>query len=304
MANDLSSSPFIMILAVVITMFVLYLGIADTSQAREFEKQVSEESLAAGLYYSTQALPCLSKDANALDETKRFVLDRGMLDFEVADAGRISCAQYREIKYWLGVYDLDRKDADGKEGHWTFKNHQSLEEDKFTPQYGQIVAVSDKGKIHRAFVGVYVELPDASGKLPLWMFCNTTAPSEPADFNSILNENPPGDKYGINDAYKYPTNNCGSGNCIKGPGQALPACQPAGYTYSKDDGEPCKLKYECKSFSCKSGACESVRKTKLIAGQPCNSNAECITNICAYDKRCREDIAGGINITKFKFEMI
>lgn len=287
----------LLILLVVFFLVALYFSKANTVTVQAFEKKVSEESLAAGLYYSTQALPCLSKNPDALDETKRFVLDRARLDAEAENYGVLSCARYGEIEYWVGVYDLDRK-----EGQWTFRNFLPLEDDKTRPSYGQIVLIDDGGKTHRAFIGAYIGMPVAKGKLPLWVFCNSTAASEPIDFTSILNVGSSTDKYEAGDVYSYSTNNCETGNCVKGPGQARPTCQPKWYDYSKDAGDSCELKYECKSISCTGGKCDSVgAPRKLAEGQPCRQDSECASNKCAYDKRCRATVDNGIDISPFKY---
>lgn len=284
---------------IIILLFVVAIMIweGNSMSIAEFENRVSEDSLSAGMYYYTQALSCLSKNPDAIDETERFILDRSLLDSEVLDHGRISCAEYGEIKYWLGVYDLDRK-----EGQWTFKNYEGLESALFVPKYGQIVLINDGGKMHRAFIGARIESPAAKSKLPLELFCNTTAKNETADFNRVFDTGFAEDKgYGIEDAYYYNTNNCESETCIKGPAQAIPTCQPAWCTYAKAAGESCDVKCECKSFSCTAGKCDDKSRMTLISGQPCSKDSECESGICAYGKRCGADRAAGIDITRFAF---
>ena len=300
MFNETVKSAIMIILCVILLVAAAIIGRGNTAALMIFENDISENSIAAGLYYGTQALPCLSKNPATIDETKRFVLDTQILDAEQSSGnGQLSCADYGAVKYWIGIYDLDRK-----EGQWTFKNFQPLEEDTFMPRYGQVVVLKDYGEMHRAFIGVYVDLKESSGKYPTEVFCNSTAESEPDDFTSVVNLKPLDDKgYGVNDTYHYPTNDCESENCIKGPGQLIPTCQPTFHTYSKDTGAACYISAECKSVSCSGGTCANIDPpAKLINGQPCSKDADCISGICAHDKRCRNDILNGIDISVFKFE--
>ena len=301
MFNETVKAAIMIIICVLLLVAAAIIGRGNTAALMLFENEISEESLAAGLYYSTQALPCMSKNPKTLDETKRFVLDIQILDAERSSGnGQLSCADYGAVKYWIGIYDLDRE-----AGQWTFKNFQPIEEDLFMPRYGQVVVLEGYyTERHRAFIGVYVEVEESSGGLPLEMFCNSTAESEPDDFTSLVNLEPLDDNgYGVNDAYHYPTNDCESENCIKGPGQLIPTCQPTFHTYSKDAGDSCLVDYECKSVSCIGGKCADIDPPeKLINGQPCSYDENCTAPaICAYDKRCRAERLNGIDISVFNF---
>ncbi len=300
MFNETIKSAIMIIICVLLLVAAAIIGRGNTAALMIFENDISEESIATGLYYSTQALPCMSKNPLTLDETKRFVLDAELLDKEISsNYGQLSCAGYGAVRYWIGIYDLEEST-----NQWTFKNFQPQEDDFFMPRYGQLVALNDySGNKHRAFIGVFVDLKDSLGKYPLDVFCNSTAASEPDDFASVVNLKPLDDKgYGVNDTYKYPTNDCESENCIKGPGQLIPTCQPAFHTYSKDAGADCYINQECKSFLCSGGKCAGTPPEKLINGQPCSDDENCTAPaICAYDKRCRADILNGIDISAFKF---
>lgn len=301
MPNETHTSPFIILVLLILSVLAFILAQGNTLAIASFEKKISEESLSAGLYYSTQALPCLSRNLNALDETRRFVLDEALLDAEIEDYGRISCASYGGVKYRLSIYDLDRK-----EKQWTFKNYQPLGEDKFLPRYGQIILVDSGGALHRAFLSVEVDPPAEKAKgIQLWMFCNSTAKSEPADFSLIFDTLPDDNKgRGVEDAYYYKTSNCETENCVKGPGQAIPTCQPPSCKYAKAGGDPCINDCDCKSASCSqsTGQCVDRNQRPLIAGQPCKKNIDCNSGlVCAYDKRCRIKIDAGIDISPFKF---
>lgn len=303
MVQDTHTSPFVWIIFMIFSIFLFILARGNTLAIMEFEKRVSEETLVAGLYYTTQALPCLSRNANALDETKRFVLDRAVLDSEIGGLGRLSCASYDFVKYWIGVYDLDRPG-----GQWTFKNFQPPEEGKFRPRYGQIVLIDDGGVMHRAFIAIEIDAEPSKGQ-PDWMFCNTTlsAAKEPSDFAYTFNDWPSENNgRGIEDIYYYKTNGCESGNCIKGAGQALPTCQPQVCKYSKEAGDSCDIGCECKSSSCTAGICDDKKQRALVAGQPCKivngNNGECDKGlVCAKDMRCKKDAFGGIDLSKLKY---
>ena len=278
MFNETVKSAIMIIISVLLLVAAAIIGRGNTAAMLAFENEISEESTATGIYYSTQALPCLSRNPETLDETKRFVLDMELLDEEISlDYGCLSCANYGAVKYWIGIYDLD-----DNSNQWTFKNFQPQEADFFMPDYGQIVALNDySGNKHRAFIGVFVDLRDSLGKYPLDVFCTSTAENEPDDFVSISNNDPVDDNgYGIADAYQYPTNDCGSENCIKGPGQVSPTCQPGFYTYSKDAEANCNVNQECKSVLCIAGKCaDRDPPAKLINGQPCSDNENCISGI-------------------------
>ncbi len=299
MFNETVKAAIMIIICVLLLVAAAIIGRGNTAALMLFENEISEESLAAGLYYSTQALPCMSRNPETIDETKRFVLDTEILNAERSSGyGQLSCADYGAVKYEIGIYDLEVNT-----NQWTFKNFQPLEENLFMPRYGQVVVLEEYSEKHRAFIGVYIDFRESSGGLPLEMFCNSTAESEPSDFTSVVNLEPLDDNgYGVNDTYSYPTNGCKSENCIKGPGQLIPTCQPVFHTYSKDAGANCLVDYECKSVSCNGVTCvDKEPPAKLIKGQPCSNDVECISGTCAHDKRCRAERLNGIDISVFNF---
>ncbi len=62
MFNETVKAAIMIIICVLLLVAAAIIGRGNTAALMLFENEISEESLAAGLYYSTQALPCMSKN--------------------------------------------------------------------------------------------------------------------------------------------------------------------------------------------------------------------------------------------------
>jgi len=288
-----------MIVISLIAVLILFMAGVSKSQS-SIEDSFSDYNIMRSMMYEIVSAQCLNDIVIARSELKKFIFDRSRLDKEQKNGPDISCLDLGKTKYRVYVKDLS-----GTGNVWIFSNYQPLvyeRETYRTPDVEQLVQINDyttppisedalidfdkykKGLVSASFI------IGSSGKLQNEMFCegNTTG-------RVFIIANNTFDYFGsIKSSYYYPANNCMSGNCIKGPGQAYATCQPKANTYDNVSGE-CTSDYECKSSKCIGGACADPSTSapkKLIAGQPCMSNEHmtlqesCVTGVCKYGVIC------------------
>ncbi|MEA3343030.1 MAG: carboxypeptidase-like regulatory domain-containing protein [archaeon] len=276
----------IMIGVIALVVFIMYVYTSSGGE-KDIVDKLTVQSTKIALFNNLLAAPCLNNDYKSRVEMRKFIMDAKRLD-EESSTPLLSCMNLGNSKYRIDIKDLDSNNR------WTFSNYQPITPRAMDADFEMIVQVNANSipgsdvldQYHKAILTANIELDLETDKLQHEMFCD-----EGSEGKTITD----GAEPDINCIYHYTTNDCETGNCIKGPGQANATCQLEYCTYDKEVDAECITDCECKTVNCVKSAddkykCTGMIPPKLMLGQPCKNNGNCLSDICAINKRCAKDL--------------
>ena len=262
------------ILLTILAGFFVY-SMASSADEQIIVDRLTEQSTKIAIFKNLLAAPCLNDDYNNRVESRKFIMDAKRLD-EESSTPELSCLDIGNSKYRIDIKDLDTNNR------WTFSNYQPIAPQEMDADFEMIVQVNTNirdisgilDEYHKAILTTNIEFDMTTDNLQDEMFCDEANPDK-----------------------------CASGNCIKGPGQAYATCHPGDCAYDKDSDADCTMRCECKTADCTDNKCSGSIPAKLLLGQPCKNNGECLSGICAINKRCAKklefaQLTGKVTVSK------
>ncbi len=247
------------ILVTILAGFFVY-SMASSADEQIIVDRLTEQSTKIAIFKNILASPCLNDDYNNRVESRKYIMDAKRLD-EESSTPELSCLDIGNSKYRIDIKDLDTNNR------WTFSNYQPIAPQEMDADFEMIVQVNTNTRdisgildeYHKAILTTNIEFDMTTDNLQDEMFCDEAKPDK-----------------------------CASGNCIKGPGQAYATCHPGDCAYDKDIDADCTMRCECKTADCTDNKCSGSIPAKLLLGQPCKDESECMSGICAINKRCED----------------
>ncbi len=262
--NEIIETVFVFVgLLFLIGLFMFSIG--NIAAEKDVQKLLSEQGIRFAIFNNLIAAPCTNNNYGDHIELRKLIVD-SMQAEEESSTPPLTCVDIGNAKYRIDIKDLETN------VRWTFSNYQPVTPRPMSADFEMIIQINTNStpakyeygyilldEYHKAILTANIELDTSTEKLQNEMFCG---------------EGP----------------ECASGNCIKGPGQANATCQDAECTYANFNGDACTRECECASSECPvdTKICTGIPPVKLLLGQPCTEDSDCISGICAINKRCSD----------------
>ncbi len=240
-------------------------SVGSAAAEKDMQNVLSEQGMKYAIFNNIIAAPCTNNNYGDHTELRKLIVDSTATEKE-SQTAPLSCIDIGNAKYRIDIKDLETN------VRWTFSNYQPTTARPMSAYFEMIIQINTNStpakyeggyiqldEYHKAILTANIELDTSNAKLQNEMFCG---------------EGP----------------ECAYENCIKGPGQAYATCQKEECTYTKPNSETCIENCECASSEChpNSKKCTGTPPIELLSGQPCKEDSDCISGICAINKRCSD----------------